>query len=151
MAKKSDTATIKAKSLFDHLGGLTYQKTSWESLSEMDRKSFSPFMVNRFLSMNMDYLELVNEYQKFTIGNMGTREVYKFYLDVLPKRKSFDKYVKGKDDNKWNENIIKWLCTHFKVSSREVMDYLEILPQSEVIEIIQKYGIKKEEIQKWLK
>jgi len=93
----------------------------------------------------------VNEYQKFTIGNMGTREVYKFYLDVLPKRKSFDKYVKGKDDNKWNENIIKWLCTHFNVSSREVMDYLEILPQSEVIEIIQKYGIKKEEIQKWLK
>ena len=151
MAKKSDTATIKATSLFDHLGGLTYQKTSWESLSEMDRKSFSPFMVNRFLSMNMDYLELVNEYQKFTIGNMGTREVYKFYLDVLPKRKSFDKYVKGKDDNKWNENIIKWLCTHFNVSSREVMDYLEILPQSEVIEIIQKYGIKKEEIQKWLK
>jgi len=72
--------TIKAKSLFDHLSGITDKKVSWDSLSEVDRKSFSPYMVNRFLSMNMDFIELVNEFQKYTIGELSNREVYKLYL-----------------------------------------------------------------------
>jgi hypothetical protein len=151
MAKKSDENVVKAKSLFDHLGGITYKKEKWESLSEMDKKSFEMYMVNRFLSMNLDYLELVNEIQRYTNGQLKPRELYKVYLDTLPKKKSFDKYVKGKSESKWDKNVIKYLCQYYQVSSREVEDYLEILSKDEVLTIIQKYGIKKEEIQKWLK
>ena len=42
MAKKS-TNTVKAKTIFQHLSGIKEKKESWESLSEMDKKSFTPF------------------------------------------------------------------------------------------------------------
>ena len=151
MAKKSDDNVVKAKSLFDHLGGITYKKDKWESLSEVDKKSFDMYMVNRFLSMNLDYLGLVNEIQQYTNGHLTARELYKVYLDVLPKKKSFDKYIKGKSESKWDKNVVKYLCQYFEVSAREVEDYLDILTTDEVKKIIQKFGVDKKEIEKWLK
>ena len=97
MAKqKSDT--VKAKTIFQHLSGIKEKKESWESLSEMDKKSFTPFIINRWLSMNMDLLPIINVLQKYTIGLLTPRDVYKLYLDFLPKKKTFDKYIKGKKD-----------------------------------------------------
>ena len=143
--------TKKAKTLFQHLSGLKESKTSWDSLSVMDKKTFEPFMVNRFLSMNMGLLELVNELQKFTIGQLSPRDVYKMYLDFLPKKRSFDKYIKGKKDDKYNSNVLGYLAKYYSVSQREVRDYLEILSKDDITEILLKYGLDKKEIKKWLK
>ena len=114
MMKKSDEIVVKAKSLFDHLGGITYKKDKWESLSEVDRKSFDMYMVNRFLSMNLDYIEFVNEIQQYTNGQLKSRELYKVYSDVLPKKKSFDKYIKSKSESKWDKHVVTYLCKYFK-------------------------------------
>ena len=141
----------KAKTLFQHLSGLKEQKVSWDKLSAMDRKTFEPFMVNRFLSMNMGLLELVNELQQFTIGQLSPRDVYKLYLDVLPKKKSFDKYIKSKTGEKYDSNVLEYLSRYYKVSQREVKDYLEILSKEEISDILKKYGIDKKQIKKWLK
>jgi len=83
--KKSDSSegTIKAKTLFDHLSGLKENKTKWESLSDVDKKSFSVYLINRYLSMNFEFIDLVNEVQRFTNGQMGAREVYKVYYDLM--------------------------------------------------------------------
>tara|TARA_A200000159_G_scaffold163458_1_gene189741 strand:- start:2687 stop:3127 length:441 start_codon:yes stop_codon:yes gene_type:complete len=143
--------TKKAKTLFQHLSGLKESKTSWDSLSVMDKKTFEPFMVNRFLSMNMGLLELVNELQKFTIGQLSPRDVYKMYLDFLPKKRSFDKYIKGKKDDKYNSNVLEYLAKYYSVSQREVRDYLEILSKDDITEILLKYGLDKKEIKKWVK
>jgi hypothetical protein len=143
--------TKKAKTLFEHLSGLKEKKTPWESLSVMDKKSFEPFMVNRFLSMNMEFLELVNELQMYTIGQLSPKDVYKLYLDILPKKRSFDKYIKAKGSDKYNTNVLDYLSQYFEVSHREVKDYLDILTKDEVTEIIQKFGVDKKEIKKWLK
>lgn len=144
-------STKKAKTLFQHLSGLKESKTSWDSLSVMDKKTFEPFMVNRFLSMNMGLLELVNELQKFTIGQLSPKDVYKMYLDFLPKKRSFDKYIKGKKDDKYNSNVLEYLAKYYSVSQREVRDYLEILSKDDITEILLKYGLDKKEIKKWLK
>lgn len=79
------------------------------------------------------------------------KDVYKLYLDVLPKKKSFDKYIKGKGSDKYNDKVLQYLSKYFEVSEREVKDYLEILSKDEVIEIIQKFGVESKEIKKWLK
>ena len=141
----------KAKTLFQHLSGLKESKTSWDSLSVMDKKTFEPFMVNRFLSMNMGLLELVNELQKFTIGQLSPKDVYKMYLDFLPKKRSFDKYIKGKKDDKYNSNVLEYLAKYYSVSQREVRDYLEILSKDDITTILLKYGLDKKEVKKWLK
>jgi hypothetical protein len=49
MAKKSENTGIKARTIFEHLSGIKEKKHSWESLSEMDKKSFSPFIINRLI------------------------------------------------------------------------------------------------------
>ena len=151
MAVTDKTVGKKAKSIFDHLSGIKEKKTSWESLSEMDKKSFSPFIINRWLSMNLDLLPIINILQKYTIGLLSPREVYKLYLDFLPKKKTFDKYVKGKKEGKYNKELLQYLSKWYGVSYREVQDYLEILPKQEVLDILMKYGLTDKEAKNLLK
>jgi hypothetical protein len=151
--KKSDSSevTIKAKTLFDHLSGLKESKVKWETLSEGDKKSFSVYLANRWLSMNPEYIDLVNEVQRFTNGQLGAREVYKVYYDFLPKKKTFDKYIKKSGGSVVSEQIISYICKYFEVSGREAEDYVELLSEVEVRDIIKKYGVKDSEIDKMYK
>jgi len=138
--------TVKAKTIFQHLSGIKEKKQSWESLTEMDKKSFSPFIINRWLSMNMDLLPIINELQKYTIGTLSARDVYKLYLDFLPKKKTFDKYVKGKKSSKYNKDMLAYLSQWYGVSQSEVKDYLEILSKDDVKSILKNYGLTDKEI-----
>jgi hypothetical protein len=141
----------KAKTIFQHLSGIKEKKESWESLSDMDKKSFTPFMINRWLSMNLDLLPIVNELQKYTIGTLSARDTYKLYLDFLPKRKTFDKYIKGKKTSKYGKDVLTYLSDWYGVSQREVADYLDILSKDEIIGILMKYGLTDKESKKLLK
>ena len=143
--------TVKAKTIFQHLSGIKEKKQSWESLSEMDKKSFSPFIINRWLSMNMDLLPIINELQQYTIGTLKPKDVYKLYLDFLPKKKTFDKYIKGKKSDKYNKEMLQYLSQWYGVSQSEVKEYLEILSKDDVVDILMKYGKTKKEAKKLLK
>jgi hypothetical protein len=146
---ESKTATI-----FDHLSNITDRKTSWAKLSDADRKSFAPYLINRWLSMNMDFIEIVNELQKYTIGQLSASEVYKLYLDVLPKAKQYNKYVKGKKSDKFNSELIDLIALHFQISKRESKDCIDILIDSDkkhLEDIIRKYGKSDTEVKKLLK
>jgi len=101
--------------------------------------------------MNLDLLPIVNVLQKYTIGLLSARDVYKVYLDFLPKQKTFDKYIKGKKEDKYNKDLLVHLSKWYGVSQREVIDYLEILPKEEVITILMKYGLTDKEAKKLLK
>lgn len=138
-------------SLFDHLSNVCEKKTDWETLSDADKKSFSPYMINRFLSMNMDYVELINEFQKYTVGTLEDREVYKLYADLLPKKKQFNKYIKGKKEEKYNNDLVEIMSNHFLISRKEAIEYLDILyidRQNTVVELLKKYGKTDKEIKK---
>ena len=71
-------------------------------------------------------------------------------MDVLPKKRSFDKYVKSSGSDKYNEKVLDYLSRYFEVSRREVKDYLDILTKDEVMEIVQKFGVNKKK-SKWAK
>lgn len=145
---------VKAKSLFDHLSGITDKKVKWDSLSELDHKSFSPYMINRFLSMNMDFIELINEFQKYTIGGLDAREVYKLYSDILPKQKQFNKYIKGKKAEKYNQELVELLSKHFLISEKEAMEYLDMsqnISLTPIKEIVKKYGKSDKDVERLFK
>lgn len=145
---------LKAKTLFDHLSGITDKKVKWDSLSELDCKSFSPYMVNRFLSMNMDFIELVNEFQKYTIGGLDAREVYKLYSDVLPKQKQYNKYIKSKKSDTYQTELVELLSKHFLTSEKEALEALDMYFETSIAplkEILKKYGKTDKECDKLLK
>ena len=52
----------KAKTIFQHLSGIKEKKVEWNSLSDMDKKTFSPFIINRWLSMNFYPPEMFIKY-----------------------------------------------------------------------------------------
>lgn len=137
-----------AKTIFEHLAGIKEKKVSWDTLTDADTKTFSPFLINRFLSMNLNYIEFVNDLQKYSIGLLKPREVYKIYYYFLPAQKTWDKYIKGKTEKKYEPELLDYLTKWFGVSKREVVDYLQILPKEEVREILSAYGLDKKRITK---
>ena len=137
--------------IFDWINQILVKKTHWNKFTEDEQKKFSPFIINRWLSMDKDFLEIVNFFQKYSIRTLEPREVYKWYCDMLPKGKRFNKYIKGKKDKKYNTELIDIMVTHFECSKSQVKDYLDLIAKDELIEILEKYGMNEKTIKRLLK
>jgi len=155
MAKK--TTGLKKRGPIDFIKDLTERKTPWESLPPHDKKGFSPFMINMWLSMNYDYVELVNDLQRYTMsdkpeGRLSAKNVYKLYLDLLPKvRLPFSNFVKRTTNTKYNPELLKLLASHFYINTRVAEDYVDLIPKDRLAEVIRMYGKTDKEIKKLLK
>ena len=137
--------------IIDWMNQLLVHKKHWNDFTEDEQKKFSPFIINRWLSMDKDFLEIVNFFQKYSIGTLEPREVYKWYCDMLPKGKRFNKYIKGKKDKKYNTELIDIMVTHFECSKSQVKDYLDLIAKDELMEILEKYGMNEKTIKRLLK
>ena len=141
MAEEKKGATI-----FDFVDGVTSKKKEWSKYSEIDQSKFSPFIVNRWLSMRQDLVEIINELQTYTIGLLKPRETYRLYHALLPANKSFAKYVKGKKDDKFSDKLIAQIAEHYQVSKTEAADYAELLNQDSCTHLLSLYGYTEAEI-----
>ena len=137
--------------IFDWINEILVSKKHWNEFTEDEQKKFSPFIINRWLSMDKDFLEIVNYFQKYSIGTLEPREVYKWYCDMLPKGKRFNKYIKGKKDKKYNTELIDIMVMHFECSKSQVKDYLDLIAKDELMEILEKYGMNEKTIKRLLK
>ena len=137
--------------IFNWINEILVSKKHWNDFTEDEQKKFSPFIINRWLSMDKDFLEIVNFFQKYSIGTLEPREVYKWYCDMLPKGKRFNKYIKGKKDKKYNTELIDIMVMHFECSKSQVKDYLDLIHKNELIEILEKYGMNEKTIKRLLK
>ena len=146
MAEENKGATI-----FDFINGITTKKREWSSWSETDQSRFSVFIVNRWLSMRQDLVEVVNELQKYTIGVLRPKETYRLYHEILPTHKSFAKYVKGKKEDKYLDKLIVQIAEHYKVSKSEAIDYAELLNQDQCTRLLSLYGYADKEIKTLIK
>ena len=97
----------------------------WEQLTEQERKAFSVYMINRFLSMSIDYLPIVNELQTH-YENIGGREAYLYYCSVIPKKSQFYKYIKKSSEKKEDTDTIQLVAKHFQVGTSEAAEYVEL-------------------------
>ena len=129
--------------IFDWINQMLVTKKHWDEFTEDEQKKFSPFIINRWLSMDKDFIEFVNIFQQYAIGTLEPREVYKWYCDVLPRGKRFNKYIKGKKDKKYDKEMINVISNHFEVSKQESKTYIELLDKKEIKEIYKMYGVKK--------
>jgi len=137
--------------IIDWMNQLLVHKKQWELFDDVDKKSFNSFIINRWLSMDKDFLEIVNYFQKYSIGTLEPREVYKWYCEVLPKGKRFNKYIKSKKDKKYNTELIDIMVKHFECSKLNAKDYLELIDKNELIQILEKYGTNEKTIKRLLK
>jgi len=113
------------KTLFDHIKAITetQQLDYWNTLSESEKKTWSTFMIHRFLSMNMNFTDVVNEIQRY---NLLPEEVYRVYIDILPKGKQWLKYIKNKKKIEYPEWLINIVKEYYEISKCESLDYIEL-------------------------
>ncbi len=143
---------MKKRSLFDHIREVTaVQKVDYfDTLSVDDKKSWSNYMVNRFLSMKMEWVELVNELQKY---KLEPKELYKLYINILPKGKQWLKYTKGRNDMNYPNWLVNIVSNDMEVSKQEAkeaidMYYLTEGGMAELGQLARKWGVEPKKIEK---
>jgi len=117
---------MATRGLFDHLQEIYagQRRNYFDTLESADLKSYSIYMLNRFISMNPEQALVVNILQKYTDMPPGAH--YQFLINVLPKRRQFNKYIKTTTDVSYEPWVIDRLAQHFEVSTNEAVGYLDI-------------------------
>jgi hypothetical protein len=125
--------------LFDHLENITLHKKRWKQLTEEQKKTANIYMLSRFISMSYPYIEMVNELQQL---NLPPDVLYNMYSALLPKQKTFFKYIK-KEIKDGKKEAVELLAEVFEVSQKEAKGYLDLLDKKQLEEVTnQVKGIK---------
>ena len=100
--------------------------------------------------MNVNWVDLVNEIQKM---KLEPKDLYRLYIDILPKGKQWLKYTKGKKVMKHPQWVIDIVTKYHQVSVKEALEYIDIYyateqGKAELKSILQKYGTEPKQIKK---
>jgi hypothetical protein len=114
--------------IFDWLNEITYNKRPWSIFNDEEKNLFNLFLIHRFISMNPEYIDVVHLIQQYP--NCSKKKVYEFYCNVLPKKKSFFRYIKS--SIKHDKELINELAKRFECSTREVKEYLTIIDTEQI-------------------
>ena len=132
------------RELFDHIKWITEKQTKdyWDTLNDTEKKRWSNYMINRFLSMKMDWISFVNEVQQY---NLKSKDLYRLYIDILPKGKQWLRYIKRRKKMNYPNWLLEIMTKDFEISILEARHHLDMLymteqGKQEVREILMKYG-----------
>ena len=141
-------AEKQIKDMFGWLNEITQHKTHPKEISQESWKSFNSFMINKYVSMSPDYIELVNYVQRIPYENK--QQIYSIYREMIPKRKVFLKYI-GSKKKKQNLELADYIAQYFHCSLGEADEYIDILQKNGVRGILYKMGIEDKTVDKLLK
>ena len=136
------------KNLFEWLTEITVNKTPTTEISEESWDKFNSYMIHRYVSMDINYIEIVNYVQDFP--PQEKRMIYNIYREFIPKNNKWSKYVKSKVKQS-NKDLIDHIKDYFQCSSKESKEYINILATTEISRILTNRGLNKKEIKPLLK
>ncbi len=135
-----------AKTLFDHLNAITKDQDPkyFDNLSEEDKKTWSNYMIHRFLSMNFDFVDIIAEFQPLT-QTMEPKMFYLLMIGIIPKGKYYLRYIRGKSEETSDEKIVELLQIEYNCSKSTAIDYYNILKNKKegdeyIVYLKNKYG-----------
>ena len=122
----------KKNPLFETLNFICTKQYTWEELPEENKKAYSQFMINRFLSSYEYLLPILCELSTIKYTD---EQHYKLLYQYVKRTKHYFNYNAYKIDNKVDEDLITSIKKEYKVGTREAKRYNEVLtePQREYI------------------
>jgi hypothetical protein len=138
----------QVKDLWGWLNEITLYKTPVENISEESWEKWNSYMINRYVSMDIRYVELVNYIQ--TIPYDNKQQLYNIYREMIPKAKTFFKYLKTNRKKK-NTEVIEYIAEYFQCSLGEAEEYLDILRETGARRVLYDMGVNDKEADKLLK
>lgn len=112
--------------IFDHIKNITTNKGPY-----LGDEGWNNWMINRYLSMDQDYVEVVNIVQKNT-WQMKGEYLYNLYKDLIPKQYKFLKYIKPTKKIEYNQDEVDAVASYFEVSKKQAKEYISMLPKDEL-------------------
>ncbi len=135
------------KNIFDWLKQINSLKQPASSFSEKDWELFNSYMIHRFMSMNKDYIDIVNYVQEMPPQEKTL--IYNVYREYIPKNNKWNKYIKS-NVKQHNSELLEYLSNYWECSQREVKEYLNFLEDDIILSILNQMGIQQKEINKLL-
>tara|TARA_B110000977_G_C10824635_1_gene395612 strand:- start:116 stop:532 length:417 start_codon:yes stop_codon:yes gene_type:complete len=134
--------------VFNWLNEITVKKPPSSQFSQEDWDGWNSYMVHRFLSMNISYIDVVNAAQRFQPTDK--KGIYNFYKDFLPKKKIWNKYIKNKN-KKDSKELSKIIANYLELGINEANSYIPLLNKGEINNILKRIGLEEKEIKKLIK
>ena len=136
------------KNIFDWLKAINTTKPPVELFTDKDWEVWNSYMIHRFLSMNKDFIEIVNNIQE--ILPQDKKKIYSIYKEFIPKNNKWNKYIKSKIKQP-NKDLVDHIRDYFKCSSKEAKEYIYILDKPNISRILMSIGLEKKEVTKLIK
>ena len=134
--------------VFNWLEEITVKKTPPNDFTQQDWDDWNSYMVHRFLSMNMSYIDIVNFVQN--INPQNKKEIYTIYREMIPKRKIWNKYIKNQN-KKDSKELAKVIANKLSIGSDEASSYINILGKDKITKILSDLGYDKKELKQLIK
>ena len=137
---------MKTLTLFDWIKEIVYTKSDYRKFTKESWGNFDPYMIHLVLSMNPDYIEIVDEIQG--LNNISKEKLYRMYADLIPKNsRTYYTYIKSKSA-KLDETKVKYIAELYECSYQEANEYLNIMPKEWLSSILDKFGLDEKEKKK---
>jgi hypothetical protein len=111
---------------FDWVKQITCEKREWDSFTDEEKEAFVPFIINKALSYNPQYIQIVEMAMTYS---MPPNKLYDFYKDVIPKKPIWNKWIKSQV--KFDEQELQFIAEYFECSTREAKDFIGLLEDQE--------------------
>jgi len=136
------------KNIWGWLNEITLYKTPSEEISQESWNNFNSYMIHRYVSMDMGYIDIVNYVQK--INPQSKKQIYSIYREMIPKKKVYLKYVKNENKKNYNE-VAEYVADYLECSLGEADEYIPILQNHGIRNILWKMGVEEKETEKLIK
>ena len=146
-----EEATLKQLGLFDHVKHVRSVQTPnyYKNLSELDRKTFNPFMILKALSMNPSLVDDISTLFKY-FDKVPHAQFYQLLIGLIPPDKRFYPWVKAKK-KPFSKRLLELIAQYFEISEKEAAEYAVLLSSTdkgkqELKELCADFGLGEREI-----
>lgn len=147
---KNTTKQSKPFSIFDFMKAIIDTKQPWDTFHQEHKKQFNAYMINRLLSMNPKYLDIVNYVQSLNIQD--SKKLYEVYCFMIPKSKNtYSQYIKSSSKKALSPELLEQISGYFECSTKEAEEYIALTDKKWLENILTAKGIDEEEIKKLIK
>ena len=136
------------KDIWGWLNEITLYKTPIENISEESWDKWNSYIIHRYVSMNINYIEVANYIQ--TIPYDSKQQIYQIYREMIPKQKTFLKYIKSRTKRQ-PATLVEYVAKYFECGLGEAEEYIDILRETGTRRILYDMGMQDKEIDKLLK
>ncbi len=133
------------RNIFDWLNEVTLTKRPVKDIPEESWEKWNSYMMHRYLSMHVGYVEIVNYVQK--LNPQSKKQIYNIYRQLIPKKKIWLKYIKNQNKT-YKQELKEHISRYFKCGLAEANHYIHILPLEEIKLILFEMGVDDKEIKK---